>query len=218
MAGDDPRRCHGRCRSHRGGASPPAAGDACRRGDRAKCAPSSSDHYQRGTSTTPGVELPGLDPDLMVRRRSRPNIFKHRPGAVHEPGERRRHTLPIGPVVRGAPPRAAVARTADATADKAYRQRFGNYAGLAEAELTTYRDLEDDAPDHANSNTARTAPLPRKRPSSCRSRTCRLPRPIVLCRAHRHGIGRRDRRCNRAIRARPSASSCGAKRRRSVFR
>ena len=43
-------------------------------------------------------------------------------------------------------------------ADKAYRQRFGNYAGLAEAELTTYRDLDDNAPEHANSNTARTAP------------------------------------------------------------
>jgi hypothetical protein len=51
-----------------------------------------------------------------------------------------------------------VTRTAETTADPAYRQRFGSYAGLAEAELTTYRDLDDDAPDHANSNTARTAP------------------------------------------------------------
>src|SRR4029079_18808928 len=46
------------------------------------------------TSTTPGVKLPGLDPDLMVRRRSRPNVFTHRPGRVHEPAERRRHALP----------------------------------------------------------------------------------------------------------------------------
>jgi hypothetical protein len=51
-----------------------------------------------------------------------------------------------------------VTRTADTTSDPGYRQRFGSYAGLAEAELTTYRDLDDEAPDHANSNTARTAP------------------------------------------------------------
>jgi hypothetical protein len=104
-----------------------------------------------------GVELPGLDPDLMVRRRTRPNIFKHRPGAVHEPAERRRHTLPMGPSIEERR-REPVTRTADANTDQGYRQRFGSYAGLAEAELTTYRDLDDDAPDHANSNTARTAP------------------------------------------------------------
>jgi hypothetical protein len=104
-----------------------------------------------------GVELPGLDPDLMVRRRTRPNIFKHRPGAAHEPSERRRHTLPMGPSIEERR-REPVTRAADTTGDPAYRQRFGSYAGLAEAELTTYRDLDDDAPDHANSNTARTAP------------------------------------------------------------
>jgi hypothetical protein len=105
-------------------------------------------------STRPGAELPGLDPDLMVRRRTRPTVFKHRPGAVHEPAERRRHTLPTGQSFDERR-REPVTRTADATADKAYRQRFGSYAGLAEAELTTYRDLDDHA--HANSNTARTA-------------------------------------------------------------
>ena len=109
------------------------------------------------TSTTPGVKLPGLDPDLMVRRRSRPNVFKHRPGAVHEPAERRRHTLPTGQSFEERR-REPLSRQAEPTTDKAYRQRFGSYAGLAEAELTTYRDVEDDAPDHANSNTARTAP------------------------------------------------------------
>jgi hypothetical protein len=96
-----------------------------------------------------GIELPGLDPDLVVhrRRRTRPSIFKHRPGAAHEPvsgprqassqgGERRREAAPRP----GTP------------ADKTYRQRFGSYAGLAEAELTTYREL-DDTPDPANSNT-----------------------------------------------------------------
>jgi hypothetical protein len=76
---------------------------------------------------------------------------------VHEPVDRRRHTLPMGPSLEERR-REPVTRTADATADKAYRERFGNYAGLAEAELTTYRDLDDDAPDHANSNTAPTAP------------------------------------------------------------
>ena len=104
----------------------------------------------------PGVELPGLDRDLIVRRRGRPSIFKHRPGAAHEPAERR-HTLPSGPSFEERR-RQPLTRSSDATADMAYRQRFGNYAGLAEAELTTYRDLEDDTPGHANSNTARTAP------------------------------------------------------------
>ena len=103
-----------------------------------------------------GVELPGLDRDLIVRRRARPSIFKHRPGAAHEPAEHR-HTLPTGPTFEERR-RQPLTRTADATADKAYRQRFGTYAGLAEAELTTYRDLEDDTPGHANSNTARTEP------------------------------------------------------------
>ncbi|MFA6139536.1 MAG: hypothetical protein WC684_02325 [Hyphomicrobium sp.] len=109
------------------------------------------------TSRRAGVELPGLDPDLMVRRRTRPNIFKHRPGAVHEPVDRRRHTLPMGSS-SDERRREPVSRAVDASADQAYRQRFGNYAGLAEAELTTYRDLDDDAPDHANSNSARTVP------------------------------------------------------------
>ena len=81
-----------------------------------------------------GVELPGLDPDLMVRRRTRPNIFKHGPGAVHEPVDRRRHALPMGPPFEERR-REPVTRTFDAAADEAYRQRFGNYAGLAEAEL-----------------------------------------------------------------------------------
>ena len=75
-----------------------------------------------------GVELPGLDPDLMVRRRTRPNIFKHRPGAVHEPVDRRRHTLPMGPSFEERR-REPVTRTADATADRPIAQRFGNYAG-----------------------------------------------------------------------------------------
>jgi hypothetical protein len=109
------------------------------------------------TSRRAGVELPGLDPDLMVRRRTRPNIFKHRPGAAHEPVDRRRHTLPMGPSFEERR-REPVTRAVDATADQAYRQRFGNYAGLAEAELTTYRDLDEETPDHANSNTAGTVP------------------------------------------------------------
>ena len=118
--------------------------------------------------------------DLMVRRRARPNIFKHRPGAVHEPADAAATRCPWARRSRsaGASP---LTRTADATADKAYRQRFGNYAGLAEAELTTYRDLEDDAPDHANSNTARTAPADEEEavvvpfPAPCRRYRLRAP-------------------------------------------
>ncbi len=44
-------------------------------------------------TTAPPRKLPGLDPDLMVRRRTRPSVFKHRPGAVHEPATRGRHAL-----------------------------------------------------------------------------------------------------------------------------
>jgi hypothetical protein len=105
---------------------------------------------------TAATKLPGLDPDLMVRRRTRPSVFKHRPGAVHEPATRGRHSLNVGATDERR--REPVTRTGEATADHSFRQRFGSYAGLAEAEFTTYRDLEDDAPGHANSNTARTAP------------------------------------------------------------
>jgi hypothetical protein len=99
-----------------------------------------------------GIETSGLDSDLMVRRRTRkrPNIFKHRPGAASEP----RHTLSIGPALEERR-REPGLRPTPAAGDKAFRQRFGSYAGLAEAELTTYRDV-DDAPEHANSNTERT--------------------------------------------------------------
>ena len=66
---------------------------------------------------------------------------------------------------------------------------FRQLCGLAEAELTTYRDLDDDAPDHANSNTAPTAP------TEDGDRRRAVPRAgyrsIVLCRAHRHGAGSR---------------------------
>ena len=166
------------------------------------------------TSRRAGVELPGLDPDLMVRRRTRPNIFKHRPGAVHEPVDRRRHALPMGPSFEERR-REPVTRTVDATADKAYRERFGNYAGLAEAELTTYRDLDDDAPDHANSNTAPTAPAEEE------AVVVRFPapgeplhRPLPSASPRRW---RPDRCRNRPIRARLSASNSAAKRRRSAF-
>jgi hypothetical protein len=103
-------------------------------------------------------ELPEAASRLTVRRRrSRPSIFQHRPGAVPEPTLR-----PSRPAVSAAMKeperqREPVSMRPDPKADKAYRQRFGNYAGLAEAELSTYEALEE-APDPANSNTARTTP------------------------------------------------------------
>jgi hypothetical protein len=114
--------------------------------------------FERSLSTTPEpararTNSIGLDPTLMVRRRTRPSIFKHRPGAVHEPAPRARHTLSTKPSLDERRHESASPRP-DGLADKAYRQRFGSYAGLAEAELTTYRDL-DEAPDPANSNTER---------------------------------------------------------------
>ena len=151
----------------------------------------------------------------MVRRRTRPNIFKHRPGAVHEPVDRRRHALPMGPSFEERR-REPVTRTVDAAADEAYRQRFGNYAGLAEAELTTYRDLDDDAPDHANSNTARTSPGAEEEAVVVPFPTAGSPplRPLPSA-SPRHWPPSRSP--EPAIRAPASASNCGAKRRRSAF-
>jgi hypothetical protein len=101
-------------------------------------------------------EPTGLDVELTVRRpRKRPNIFKHRPGAAPETG----HSLPMGRTIEE-PRREPVSRQASAAkagSDTGFRQRFGSYAGLAEAELTTYADL-DPTPDPANSNTARPEP------------------------------------------------------------
>jgi hypothetical protein len=96
-----------------------------------------------------GIETSGLDSDLLVRRRTRkrPNIFKHRPGAAPD-------TLSIGPTLDERR-REPGLRPTPAAGDKAFRQRFGSYAGLAEAELTTYRDDVDEVPEHANSNTER---------------------------------------------------------------
>jgi len=87
---------------------------------------------------------PKAEPQLTVRRRRAPNIFRHRPGVTQEPSMRpeRVNSRPAQPVE---------------AADKTYRQRFGSYAGLAEAELTTFEDVEDIA-GHANSNTARSSP------------------------------------------------------------
>ncbi|MEI9900519.1 MAG: hypothetical protein WDN31_10810 [Hyphomicrobium sp.] len=104
------------------------------------------------------AEAPKAEPRLTVRRRrTPPNVFQHRPGTHQEPATRPvSGRLAVADVQKDAGRRREPLMP-DPAADKSYRQRFGNYAGLAEAELTTYRDLED-APDPANSNTARTAP------------------------------------------------------------
>lgn len=109
-------------------------------------------------SAPAAAEPPKAEPRLTVRRRrSRPNIFQHRPGTGSEPTMRSgRIALSGGGKEPERRREASVARP-DAAGDKSYRQRFGTYAGLAEAELTTYR-AHDDAPDPANSNTARTEP------------------------------------------------------------
>jgi hypothetical protein len=87
--------------------------------------------------------------------------FSLRPGVTREPFEReapsflargkktdRRRELQIAP----APGPARV----EEPVDKVYRQRFGTYAGLAEVELSTYRDPDESDADvaAANSNTA----------------------------------------------------------------
>jgi hypothetical protein len=97
-------------------------------------------------------------PLTVRRRRGRPNIFKHRPGAVQEPAPTRSSRIALSAAAGEAEPRWEPKKARfDAEADVAYRQRFGSYAGLAEAELTTYRSL-DETPGPANSNTARTEP------------------------------------------------------------
>jgi hypothetical protein len=96
------------------------------------------------------------------RRRGRPNIFQHRPGATPEPTLRPVRSS-ISAVAVAAPSLGELRREMPRTArpngaeEKAFRQRFGSYAGRAEAELTTYRSI-DETPDPANSNTARTEP------------------------------------------------------------
>ena len=114
------------------------------------------------------ADSPKAEPGLMLRRRRRPSIFQHRPGAAQEPRIRSGAAFTHAPDVQAAAllradrgqrgpkasARADTGRT-DGQAEKTFRQRFGNYAGLAEAELTTYEDVEDVA-SHANSNTAHT--------------------------------------------------------------
>jgi len=101
------------------------------------------------------AETSKAEPSLaMRRRRRRPNVFQHRPGTSQE-ATHARAALSISPTAEHR--REAGASRASAPADKSFRQRFGSYAGLAEAELTTYRDL-DEAPDPANSNTAPSGP------------------------------------------------------------
>lgn len=103
-------------------------------------------------------ELPEAASRLTVRRRrSRPSIFQHRPGAVPEPTLRPSRPAVSAAMKESERQREPVSLRPDPQADKAYRQRFGTYAGLAEAELSTYEALEE-APDPANSNTARTTP------------------------------------------------------------
>jgi hypothetical protein len=92
-----------------------------------------------------GFDLPGLD-DKELRAERLREVFKHRPG------ERAAEPVPDG----------AASRRTDAHAD--FHQRFGSYASHAQAELATYRDLDDGETDEdkdtdalaqpANSNTA----------------------------------------------------------------
>ncbi|MEI9900780.1 MAG: hypothetical protein WDN31_12390 [Hyphomicrobium sp.] len=85
-----------------------------------------------------GLELPGLDPGLMVRRRPRrrPGAFQQRPSPAAT-----EHTLPMG---APADERRREKLQRHAGDDMSYRQRFGTYAGLAEAELTTYTEPAEE--------------------------------------------------------------------------
>ena len=145
------------------------------------------------TSTTPGVKLPGLDPDLMVRRRSRPNVFKHRPGAVHEPAERRRHTLPTGQSFEERR-REPLSRQAEPTTDKAYRQRFGSYAGSRrggahDLPRCRRRRTRSRQQQHGAHGAIRWRGRGRRRavPGPCAGDTGTA-RPVVIRRAYRHAL------------------------------
>jgi hypothetical protein len=113
------------------------------------------------TRQQPASEATKAEPRLTVRRRrQRPNVFQHRPGTAPEPSLRVRVGLPTPAQEerrRGETGATSMALRPNPNADMAYRQRFGSYAGLAEAELSTYEQL-GAATDPANSNTARTEP------------------------------------------------------------
>jgi len=101
-----------------------------------------------GTHRAPGLKLPGLDEEpTAARDASLREVFKHRPGAGAA-----QHGL------NDASPRPTEAGVPRASAHSDFRQRFGSYANHAQAELATYRDLDEDdtAPveEPANSNTA----------------------------------------------------------------
>ncbi len=91
-----------------------------------------------------GFDLPGLDTKADNLR----EVFKHRPGE---------------PAAAAGPDDGSMRRSEASPRSKPpsdYHQRFGSYASLAQAELATYRDLDDEAEDAdatpapANSNTA----------------------------------------------------------------
>jgi hypothetical protein len=118
-------------------------------------------------SRLPGFALPGLDEQTAAPREAGLRaMFTHRPS--------KRDDLPARELSfkdRPAKERRTKDRTSkekDATLHRAepalyrqgggsdFRQRFGNYASKAQAELATYRDEEEPAPmeEPANSNTA----------------------------------------------------------------
>jgi hypothetical protein len=90
-----------------------------------------------------GPELPDLDArasDTGLR-----GIFKHRPGG-HDPASGTVHNG-RRPAVNGSGgegPRSAAAAAPQAHATPDFRQRFGSYANHAQAELATYRELEEE--------------------------------------------------------------------------
>ena len=94
-----------------------------------------------------GLDLPGLDETADGLR----EVFKHRPGE---------------PTAEPTPDAAAMRRSQASSRSNAradFHQRFGSYANRAQAELATYRDLDDETDEDkdpgaiaqpANSNTA----------------------------------------------------------------
>jgi hypothetical protein len=122
------------------------------------------------------TKLPGLDPDLMVRRRTRPSVFTHRPGAAHEPAPRGRHALSMGAPAADERRREPLVRQPDAANDQSYRQRFGNYAGLAEAELTTYRTVEDADTKRPVATEEETVVVPFPAPTASAAQVVAAPR------------------------------------------
>ena len=174
-------------------------------------------------ATTPGVELSGLDPDLMVREAYASERLQASPRRRARAGRASPPHAADRPVVRGAPARAR---------DRARRTRpptrhiASASAPMPASPRPSSRPIAIRRTRHPITPTATRRARPgcrrgrgRRRavPGPCAGRY-RPRAPLRHSPSASPRLWRARPRRNLAIRVRPSASSCGAKRQRSTFR